>query len=143
MSAECAFIDPHMHLWDFQEHADVHDRSLLAGLREQALLPHYAQEIEVSAALNSASINAHHLAAIISLASQAHRPVQQIVVVEALPLLPLEEISAFSSDAKVAAFVAAIDLRKDTSMLSEMCSRSSKARCHNIGGLEGGCHSLA
>ena len=49
MSADCIFVDPHMHLWDFKEHADVHDRRLLAGVRERTLSSHYDQEIEVSA----------------------------------------------------------------------------------------------
>jgi predicted TIM-barrel fold metal-dependent hydrolase len=47
MSADCVFVDPHMHLWDFQEHPDTHDRSLLAGVRERALPLHYEREIEV------------------------------------------------------------------------------------------------
>lgn len=48
MSTDCAFVDPHMHLWDFQEHPDVHDRQLLAGVRDRALSLHYSQEIEVT-----------------------------------------------------------------------------------------------
>jgi hypothetical protein len=36
-----------MHLWDFQEHPDTHDRRLLAGVRERALPLHYEREIEV------------------------------------------------------------------------------------------------
>jgi hypothetical protein len=47
MSADCAFVDPHMHLWDLKEHADTHDRRLLSGVREQALSLHYKEEIEV------------------------------------------------------------------------------------------------
>ena len=62
-----------------------------------------------------------------------HRPVQQIVVVEALPLLPLKEIDVFSTDAKVGAFVAACDLRKDAGMLHDIASRSSKVRPDQIG----------
>ncbi len=57
---------------------------------------------------------------------QTHRPVQQFVVVEALPLLPLKEIDVFSADSKVGAFVAACDLRQDASVLSDIASRSSK-----------------
>ncbi len=60
------------------------------------------------------------------LSSQAHRPVQKIVIVEALPLLPLAEIDLFSSDTKVAAFVAACDLRKDAALLPDIARRSSK-----------------
>ena len=58
---------------------------------------------------------------------------QQIVVVEALPLLPLKEIDVFASDAKVGAFIAAVDLRKDVSQLADVCSCSSKARCMCVG----------
>jgi hypothetical protein len=49
-----------------------------------------------------------------------------MVVVEALPLLPLKEIDVFSADDKVGAFVAACDLRKDASLLPEIAARSSK-----------------
>ena len=58
--------------------------------------------------------------------SQAHRPVRHIVVVEALPLLPLAEIDLYSVDAKVGAFVAACDLRKDAALLPDIASRSAK-----------------
>jgi len=59
---------------------------------------------------------------------KVHRPVQQMVVVEALPLLPLQEIDVFSNDAKVGAFVAACDLRKDAGILSEIAGRSTKVQ---------------
>lgn len=49
-----------------------------------------------------------------------------MVVVEALPLLPLKEIDVFSADDKVGAFVAACDLRKSASLLPEIAARSSK-----------------
>ena len=65
MSADCVFVDPHMHLWDFEEHADVHERRFLAGVRERALSSHYDQEIEVSAfAVRSFSIT-HFLRCIV------------------------------------------------------------------------------
>jgi hypothetical protein len=51
-----------------------------------------------------------------------------MVVVEALPLLPLQEIDVFSNDAKVGAFVAACDLRKDAGVLSEIAGHSTKVR---------------
>ena len=53
-----------------------------------------------------------------------------MVVVEALPLLPLKEIDVFSDDDKVGAFVAACDLRKDAGLLPEIAARSSKVH-HN------------
>ena len=59
---------------------------------------------------------------------QLHRPVRRIVVVEALPLLPLAEIDLFSVDAKVGAFIAACDLRKDAALLPDIASRSTKVR---------------
>jgi hypothetical protein len=37
MSVDCIFADPHMHLWDFEEHANIHERRFLAGVRERAL----------------------------------------------------------------------------------------------------------
>ena len=126
MSVDCVFVDPHMHLWDFEEHADVHERRFLAGVRERALSSHYDREIGVGAFAVRSSVS-HTF-------SQAHRPVQQIVVVEALPLLPLKEIDVFSADAKVGAFVAACDLRKDASMLHDIASRSSKVRPDQIVG---------
>jgi hypothetical protein len=48
MSEKIAFIDPHMHVWDFLEYEDVHDIQLLGGVRHRALLTHYSQEIEAS-----------------------------------------------------------------------------------------------
>ena len=113
-----------MHLWDFEEHADVHERRFLAGVRERALSSHYDREIGVGAFAVRSSVS-HTF-------SQAHRPVQQIVVVEALPLLPLKEIDVFSADcydAKVGALVAACDSCAKTPVCCTISPAGRGARC--------------